>query len=163
MKKTDINQYPIGILLTRPYIVNGFDLRKLYSFKCFKPSLRNSLAIKKLPLTEFQIMILSILYKMNALSVCHKFVSTDKVVMAYYADYSSTAKGKPIKDVIDSIYSMAQPWRIKMPFIIARGNIGTPDMCDYDYSGAADMFYTEVALSDYGKNIIENYLNSNDE
>ena len=29
-------EYPLGICLTMPYLYNGFDLRKLYSFKYFK-------------------------------------------------------------------------------------------------------------------------------
>ena len=29
-------EYPLGICLTTPYLYNGFDLRKLYSFKYFK-------------------------------------------------------------------------------------------------------------------------------
>lgn len=28
--------YPVGSCMTNPYLYNGFDIRKLYSFKYFK-------------------------------------------------------------------------------------------------------------------------------
>lgn len=145
--------------LTNPYILNGFDLRKLYGLKCFKPRLRHNYIIKNPYLTELQLDILNILYDFATKTECVNYVQTEKVVMAYYANYADTSDGEPINKLIDTIYAMAQPWRIKTPLLIARGYMGTPEQCDYEYSGAADMFYTEVSLSSYGKEVIHSYLN----
>lgn len=144
--------------LTNSYVLNGFDLRNLYGFKCFKPRVHHNYIIKNPYLTELQLDILNILYDFSTTTEYVNYVKTEKVVMAYYADYAGTSDGKPINDLIDTIYAMAQPWRIKTPLLIARGNMGTPEQCDYEYSGAADMFYTEVALSSYGKELISTFL-----
>lgn len=36
MSRTEASQYPLGCCMTHEYLFNGFDLRKLYNFKCFK-------------------------------------------------------------------------------------------------------------------------------
>lgn len=146
------------IHLTKPYMLNGFDLRKLYGFKCFKPNVRNSYITKRPYLTELQLDILNILYDFSTKHEYVNYVQTEKVVMAYYANYADTSNGEPINKLIDTIYAMAQPWRIKKPLLLARGYMGTPEQCDSAYSGAADMFYTEIALSDYGHEVLVKYM-----
>lgn len=37
--------------------------------------------------------------------------------------------------------------------ISAYGSMVSPEQCDEPYRGADDMFYTEIALSEYGKEI----------
>lgn len=157
--KSESHQFPLGCCLTNPYLLNGYDLRKLYSFKCFKPKITSKSITVSPRLTQLQVDILNILHDFNKLSSNSDFVKTEKVVMIYYSSYSNTANGEPINKLIDTIYAMAQPWRIKTPLLIARGYMGTPEQCDYEYSGAADMFYTEVSLSPYGKEVITRYLN----
>lgn len=152
-------RHKLGCCLTKPYLLNGFDLRKLHSFKCFKPKIKSEFITKSPRLTQLQVDILNIMYDLDAISLNSTFVSTEKVVMIYYSNYSGTSNGEPINIIVDTIYAMAQPWRIKTPLLVAHGNIGTPEQCDFNYSGAADMFYTEIALSSYGKEVINSYLN----
>lgn len=151
MEKTDAYQYPLGYCLSHRYDYNGFDLRNLYSFKCFKPKVNQEYIIKNPRLNELQVNILCQLYQITSAPCKNQYVLTERVVMAYYANYSGTVNGVPISEVIDTIYAMAQPWRIKKPLIIMHGNIGSPEQCNEPYSGAADMFYTEIALSEYGR------------
>ena len=139
--KSDNCQHPLGRYLTRRYLLNGFDLRQLYSFNCFKPKVKTKFITGSPRLTKLQVDILNILYNLDALSSDSVFEKTETVVMTYYSNYSDTADGEPINKIVETIYAMAQPWRIKTPLIIARGNIGSKDECDSAYSGAADIFY----------------------
>lgn len=158
MSKSKSHQVPLGRYLTQRYLLNGFDLRQLYSFNCFKPKVKTEFIIKSPRLTQLQVDILNILYDVDAFSSDSEFVKTESAVMIYYSNYSDTANGEPIQNIVDTIYAMAQPWRIKKPLIIARGNMGSKEQCDSAYSGAADMFYTEIALSNYGREVFINYL-----
>lgn len=134
----------------------GKSLDDCLTFKCFKSKVTPNFIIKNPKLCELQVDILRL---MDLLSTDEKFIPTYKVVEAYYANYSDTANGEPLRNLVDKIYAMAQPWRIKEPLLLSRGNIGAPEEVDFEYSGAADIFYTEIALSHKGKKILTEYIN----
>lgn len=155
MSRTEAFQYPLGCCMTNEYLLNNFDLRKLYTFKCFKSKVKPNFIIKNPKLCELQVDILRL---MDFLSTDEKFIPTYKVVEAYYTNCSDTANGEPLRYLVDKIYAMAQPWRIKEPLLLSRGYIGAPEKVDSEYSGAADIFYTEIALSQNGKNLLTEYI-----
>ena len=99
-------------------------------------------------LTDIQHLYLRKMYLMGLTPGAKPYQSSKIIadVMSVYIDSYSNS----VTEHVDDFYALAQSWRIKEPLIECLGNIGSPELTEYEYSGAASPSFTEAVLTEAG-------------
>ena len=66
----------------------------------------------------------------------------------YFVDYA-------LGELVEDFYTLAQPWKIDVPLICCKGNIGYPEDAENLWSNAASSCYTEAVLTEAGVKYVE--------
>lgn len=107
-------------------------------------------------ITELQKYILKVMWQMELFPNTEPIKSSK--IIGNVIENSINYFTDSINDIVESFYSLSQPWIISEPLITCKGYIGSQEMIDFQWSGAASPLYTEAILTHVG----ETYIKDND-